>query len=445
MIQRQSNESLFDRVLPLPIDGFDRKYSLLHQLSKKPYARKTAGRHYPGTSDRPFRDRPLQLFGRRADELPPCDKRYDPNCRRDHSFHPQPQDDFSSCPRCKRKSAPRSGAVHCSSCSAPHSGPVRAGGGDDLFASRGQQLDYAWSHSPFLGSFAHYLNRLFLSPKTSRLERNHGARKTHGPHLDSHRSTDVHERPRELRPSHACSVKLTVAYDGTNYFGWQKTNSGPSIQETLENVLKLILQHPIQCEAASRTDRGVHAKGQIVQFFSSKIVDPRRLLHALNGNLPRDIRTLEAALVDSTFHPTLSAQSKLYTYDLCLGPVQQPFCRKYSWHYPYPIDIALMQQAADQLIGTYDFSAFSTEPQLNSIRTLYSLQLTLLSDCRLRISIHGDKFLYKMARTIAGTLVNIGSGKLPPDTISKLLENKKRNEAGITAPAHGLTLQKILY
>jgi tRNA pseudouridine38-40 synthase len=224
---------------------------------------------------------------------------------------------------------------------------------------------------------------------------------------------------------------LTVSYLGTSYFGWQKTKSGPSIQEEIEKACSRILQETVTCEAASRTDRGVHARGQIIQFYTSKEIVPERLQRGLNAVLPPDIRVLNAEPLE--FHPTLDALRKTYHYDLCLGPTQDPFYRHLSWHYPYKIDETAMQQAANALIGTRDFSAFTTKSQKNPVCTLFNIELIPLGKERLRIALTGNRFLYKMARIIAGTLANIGSGKITEQAI------------GVTAPSHGLTLYKVYY
>ena len=178
------------------------------------------------------------------------------------------------------------------------------------------------------------------------------------------------------------------------------------------------MQEKVSCEATSRTDRGVHAQGQVVQFFSSKPRNAETLIRGLNALLPRDIRVRE-----NTLHCPLDATSKTYHYLL----------------------LALLQSASTQLLGTHDFSAFSTDPPEDPVRTLLGLELTPLPGQRLLIAMTGDRFLYKMARTIAGTLANIGSGKLPENLIPRLLTQPDRTLAGMTAPAHGLTLQAISF
>ena len=165
-------------------------------------------------------------------------------------------------------------------------------------------------------------------------------------------------------------------------------------------------------------------------------MEPLKLQRALNATLPADIRILECEYLD--FHPTLDAKSKTYHYDLCLTPVQDPFHRHLSWHYPYSIDLSLMEKAAFDLIGTRDYSAFTTESRKNPICTLSKIDLIPLEQGRLRIAFTGDRFLYKMARTLAGTLANIGSGKIT-------LSFTERAKTGVTAPSHGLTLYKVYY
>lgn len=244
--------------------------------------------------------------------------------------------------------------------------------------------------------------------------------------------------------------KLLVAYDGTNYFGWQKTKNGPSIEESLEKAVEQILQEKIILQAASRTDRGVHATGQVVNFHSSKPIDDyAKFRIGLNALLPPDIAVLKAESAQETFHPTLHVLSKEYQYTICYGSVQMPQHRLYSWHYHYPLDIEKMKEAAQHLVGTHDFTAFcnqkKNEEYENHIRTIESIVIESLSADRLLITVTGPSFLYKMVRNIVGTLAYVGSGKITPEEVQKILLHKDRTLAGMTAPANGLSLAQIKY
>ncbi len=239
-----------------------------------------------------------------------------------------------------------------------------------------------------------------------------------------------------------------LAYEGTRYLGWQKTREGPSIQEELEKAISHLLQKETIVEAASRTDAGVHARGQVIQFFSDQEMQPARMLRGINALLPRDIVLHELKPTRSDFHPTLEAKGKEYHYDLVLGPTQPPFARGFSWHVPYGLDIALMREGAAELIGEHDFSAFCNERALLDIDplcSLWSIAIDALEDHQMRIRVIGNRFLYKMVRNLAGTLVYIGCGKLIVSNLREILQAKKRALAGMTAPAEGLFLHQVLY
>lgn len=246
------------------------------------------------------------------------------------------------------------------------------------------------------------------------------------------------------------NVKLILAYDGTGFLGWQKTNEGMSIEETLQNALQTILQEEVILQAAGRTDAGVHAKGQVVNFkYFKNQVNLSKLSYSLNCLLPKSIAVLEVEEALESFHPTLDSQGKIYHYEVCLGKTQLPHQRLYSWHIPYPIDIAAMEQASQVFIGKHDFSAFcnvkKNEAYKDKVRIVSRIDLVKLPDNRLRIEIEGTNFLYKMVRNIVGTLVYVGIGKITCEEIHNILKGQDRKKAGITAPAHGLSLFKVIY
>lgn len=231
--------------------------------------------------------------------------------------------------------------------------------------------------------------------------------------------------------------KAVIAYDGTPYFGWQKNPSGPSIQEELQKAIERITGESVLPEAASRTDRGVHAEGQVVQFGLAKALEIGKLHRGLNAVLPKTIRIVD--LIPCQFHPTLDALGKEYIYRLSTAPVQDPVQRLYAWHVHTPLDLAKMEKESLQLIGTKDFTSFSNEEKKDPICTIESIELRGALD----IVIRGDRFLYKMVRNIVGALVYVGSGKLL--SLTDILASRDRKKGGMTAPAHGLHLHQVFY
>jgi tRNA pseudouridine38-40 synthase len=246
------------------------------------------------------------------------------------------------------------------------------------------------------------------------------------------------------------NLKLILSYDGTHYLGWQKTKMGPSIEDSLERVLNQILQEKIHLQAASRTDAGVHAEAQVVNFYTQKEkLDLKKLERGLNGLLPKDISISQIEIAPDTFHPTLDALGKEYHYYICHGPVQLPFHRLFSWHYPSSPDLLLMQQGASLLLGLHDFQALCNQKKNSENEEtrchLMHVEIEALPERRLRIRVIGDKFLYNMVRNLVGTLIYLGCGKLSLDSLRELLESRDRTKAGMTAPPHGLILKKVLY
>ncbi|MBS0634896.1 MAG: tRNA pseudouridine(38-40) synthase TruA [Verrucomicrobia bacterium] len=248
------------------------------------------------------------------------------------------------------------------------------------------------------------------------------------------------------------NIIMTLAYDGTRYLGWQKTNLDPvqpSVEYVVQSTLEEILQQPTPIQAASRTDRGVHAEAQIINFILKKDIDLDKLQHSLNCLLPSDIRVLTAAVAEDDFHATLSAKAKQYIYRIYTGPVLLPHLRFTHWHVPEPLERERMTTAAHVMIGEHDFIALRNHRKGNdyndTVRTIYSIDFDDVTPDILEIKVSGNNFLYKMCRNIVGTLVYVGLGKLSPGAVAKLLTEGARADAGITAPAHGLTLHKVFY
>ena len=241
-------------------------------------------------------------------------------------------------------------------------------------------------------------------------------------------------------------VKIVVAYDGTNYCGWQVQPNGLSVQEVLEKHLSDLLCEEIRITGASRTDAGVHALGNVAAFNTSARMAADRISFAMNTRLPADIRIQESAEVPMEFHPRFANTVKTYEYRIFNRKFPDPTKRLYSFFYHYPLDVEKMQRAATYLVGEHDFKSFWTaKPEVtNTVRTVYSLDLKREDDM-ITLRIRGNGFLYNMVRIITGTLIRVGGGFLEPEDIPKILEAKDRGAAGETARPEGLTLVKIEY
>lgn len=242
-------------------------------------------------------------------------------------------------------------------------------------------------------------------------------------------------------------VKLTVAYDGTNYCGWQVQPNGLAVQEVLNRCLSELLKEEISTMGASRTDAGVHALGNVAVFDTEARMPADKISYALNTRLPADIRIQDSSEVPSDFHPRFQQTVKTYEYKIYNRKFPDPTRRLYTYFYYYPLDVEKMQRAAEYLIGEHDFKSFSTfKPEVEStVRTIYSLQVEKSRDDVITIRIQGNGFLYNMVRIIAGTLIRVGGGFYPPEHMKVILEGKDRELAGETARPEGLTLVEIRY
>ncbi len=249
------------------------------------------------------------------------------------------------------------------------------------------------------------------------------------------------------------NIMMHIAYDGTRYLGWQKTNLDsvqPSVEYVVQSTLEQIVQHPAPIQAASRTDRGVHALGQVANFILQKEgFDLERLQHSLNCLLPADIRILACQTAEDDFHATLHAKAKQYIYRIYTGPVLLPALRFTHWHMPEELDREKMLTGSHIMLGEHDFIALRNHRKGNdyndTVRTIYSIDFHDIEPHILEIKITGNNFLYKMCRNIVGTLVYVAQGKISPGTLVNILSGGIRADAGITAPAHGLTLNKVFY
>ena len=241
-------------------------------------------------------------------------------------------------------------------------------------------------------------------------------------------------------------IKLIVAYDGTNYVGWQYQPNGISVQQRLEQALHQLTGIIHTVYSSGRTDSGVHARGMVCHLTTEKNLPLTAWREGLNRFLPDDIAVRHAEQVDDQFHARFSAQGKRYRYTILRDSVRSPLERKTSWQVKKPLDLKKMEQAAQGFIGQHDFSAFRTSgcSAGTTIREIYSIVFTE-DDTLLHIDISGSGFLRNMVRMMAGTLVQIGRGKRPVMVIQNLLDDKKSAASPLTAPAHGLCLMDVSF
>ena len=241
-------------------------------------------------------------------------------------------------------------------------------------------------------------------------------------------------------------IGLVVAYDGTNYCGWQTQPNGITVQGVLNDTLSELLGEKIETIGASRTDAGVHALGNVAVFDTSARMPADKISYALNTRLPQDIRIQDSCEVAPDFHPRFQKTIKTYEYRILNRKFPDPTRRLNSFFYYYPLDVVKMQEASLYLVGEHDFKSFCTEkPEVtNTVRTIYSLEVKKEQDM-ITICVRGNGFLYNMVRIISGTLIRVGGGFIEPCQIKEILEAKDRTLAGETARPEGLTLVEIAY
>ena len=242
--------------------------------------------------------------------------------------------------------------------------------------------------------------------------------------------------------------KCTCAYDGTDFDGWQRQPGGGAVQNHIESALKQVFDLPLQLHGSGRTDAGVHARGQCFHFDAEWLHKPEKLVRALHSVLPTSIRIKSVKSVSDDFHARFSVSGKRYLYNYYLGRAD-PVDDRYVWACrDLPLDLEGMQSAADRLLGTHDFTAYSAthgkESDPNPVKTVSRLQLKQRGKF-IRLDTEGSGFLYRMVRSIAGALYAVGRGRLSPDDIAEILESKKRTHRIVTAPAKGLFLDKVFY
>lgn len=241
-------------------------------------------------------------------------------------------------------------------------------------------------------------------------------------------------------------IKLIVAYDGTDYCGWQIQPNGITVEEVLNRALSRLTGEEIRVIGASRTDAGVHARGNIAVLDTASTIPAERFAYAVNPLLPEDIVVLKSEEVPQDWHPRYQNSVKTYEYRILNREMPDPLKRKYTWHVSFPLDIDKMREAAEHLKGQHDFRSFCSVHTAvkSSVRTIYTLDIVKSGD-EIIIRISGNGFLYNMVRIIAGTLAEVGRGFRTPEDVRDLLTAKEREQAGATAPPQGLTLIRIEY
>ncbi len=239
---------------------------------------------------------------------------------------------------------------------------------------------------------------------------------------------------------------LTVSYDGTNYCGWQRQQNGPSVQQTLEETLEKLLRQPVRVTGASRTDAGVHALGQRAHLDAVTNIPAEKMPFALNTMLPGDIRVLHGLTVPDSLHARFSVSGKTYQYRIHNSPHASALYRNLSAHVPVRLDDRRMDEAARVLLGTHDFAAFAAAggSAKTTVRTITEIRVERRGE-DIFLTVSGNAFLYNMVRIIAGTLIDIGHGKLPSGAMQKALDTGDRLQLGVTAPPQGLTLVEVRY
>ena len=242
------------------------------------------------------------------------------------------------------------------------------------------------------------------------------------------------------------NIRLTVAFEGSAYHGWQIQNDAPTVQGLLSGAIAKITGEKVKLTGSGRTDAGTHARGLVANFHTGSRIEPGQILRALNRLLPRDIRVLSARRVNLKFHARKDAVSKVYRYQIYLGRVLPPHMMQEHFHYPYPINILQMARASGLFLGEHDFASFAktNSSASTTIRRIFRCELKKQGR-RLLLTVEGNGFLHHMVRNMAGTLLEVGRGSISFPDFQDLFAKRDRTLAGFTAPAHGLILLKVKY
>ena len=244
-------------------------------------------------------------------------------------------------------------------------------------------------------------------------------------------------------------VCLVVAYDGTEFVGWQRQVNGLSVQEAIETALERLVGHPVRCRGAGRTDAGVHAAGQVVTFQTERVLPERAFVHGVNHHLPPSVVVQSARFVPDAFDARFSASGKLYRYQIWNAPVRSPLHARTHWHIERPLDVDAMTEAAQLLTGRHDFRAFRAADCERKTTTRWVKRLSVTRSCldaaALHVEVEATAFLKNMVRILTGTLVEVGRGRMTPAHVAGLLASGDRTQAGPTAPPQGLIMVRVDY
>ncbi|MCS7160248.1 MAG: tRNA pseudouridine(38-40) synthase TruA [Gemmatales bacterium] len=242
------------------------------------------------------------------------------------------------------------------------------------------------------------------------------------------------------------NIKLILSYDGSDFAGWQVQPGRRTVQETLEAAIYAVTQERIRCQVSGRTDAGVHALGQVVNFFTQTELPAERLVRAINAHLPADVVVRHAEDVPQAFDANHDARGKWYRYYIHMGEVRPVYLRRYVWHVTWRLDINRMQTASQPLLGRHDFRSFETEwpNRMSSVRNITYLEWRQKGPL-IWLDIAADGFLYNMVRAIVGTIVNVGRGYWSEERVVEILHARDRRLAGPTAPPQGLFLMQVWY
>lgn len=244
------------------------------------------------------------------------------------------------------------------------------------------------------------------------------------------------------------TIRLLLAYDGTSFRGWarQRDPEIRTVEGVLNEILSEVLREPAKLTVAGRTDAGVHARGQVVSFHTERDVAADKLRDAINGRFAPEVVCREAADAPAAFDARFSASARVYRYRIDTAPVPDPFTGRYVWHRPGALDLGGMRAAARHLVGVHDFTSFCRHPGggRSTVRDLRELRVAKIGD-RVELGFRANAFLHQMVRALTGTLVLVGDGRLEPGDVASLLAARDRAGTGNLAPAHGLTLERVMY